>query len=326
MTAAGPPSSSPPAVAAVLGLTAAGKSALGLALAEILGGEILCCDSMQVYRGMDIGTAKPTAAERMAIPHHLLDLTSPGEEFHAAAWATAARGVIADVVKRGRLPIIVGGTGLYFRALVKGLFEAPRPDPAILARHQAEAAEHGIAVLQERLRAIDPEAAARISPGDLVRTSRALEVFEQTGMTISALRRQRAVAPAPLCIFSVLLDFDLAFLRPRIAQRVESMMAVGFLDEVRALRSAGHGGARAMQALGYKQLGQHLDGVLSLEAAVAATKSATVAYARRQRTWFRRETIRLRAQQPLVPTALAELLRGWFLLSGARCPARWSSG
>jgi len=325
MTSLAKPSACLPAVAAVLGPTASGKSALGLALAELLGGEILCCDSMQVYRGMDIGTAKPTTAERMAIPHHLLDLASPGEQFHAAAWATAARGLIADVSRRGRLPIVVGGTGLYYRALVKGLFEAPKPDPAIRARHQAEAAEHGIAVLQERLRAIDPEAAEKILPGDLVRTSRALEVFEQTGMPISALRRQRAVTPPPLCMFTVLLDFDLDALRPRIAQRVDGMMAAGFLDEVRALRAAGHGSARAMQALGYKQLGQYLDGAQSLAAAVAAIKSATAAYARRQRTWFRREPICLRAYRPLVPSALAELLRGWFLLSGAQCPAGWSS-
>ena len=310
--------SCPPPVVAILGPTASGKSALGLTLAELLGGEILCCDSMQVYRGMDIGTAKPSAGERAAIPHHLLDLASPVEQFHAAAWAAAARGIVAEVSSRGRLPIIVGGTGLYYRALVKGLFEAPRPDPEIRARHQAEAKAHGIAALQARLRAIDPEAAAKILPGDLVRTSRALEVFEQTGMTISALRRQKVVAPPPLCLFTVLLDFDLAYLRPRIATRVDAMMAAGFLDEVRALRAAGHGSARAMQGLGYKQLGQHLDGALPLDEAVTGIKFATVAYARRQRTWFRREEIRLRADQPLVASALARLLHGFFRVQGAR--------
>ncbi|MBN2574233.1 MAG: tRNA (adenosine(37)-N6)-dimethylallyltransferase MiaA [Deltaproteobacteria bacterium] len=307
----------PPPVVAILGPTASGKSALALALAEILDGEILCCDSVQVYRGMDIGTAKATPAERAAIPHHLFDLVAPDQQFHAAAWAEAARACVASVVARGRLPIIVGGTGLYYRALVKGLFVAPKADPAIRARHQAEAKEMGIAVLLERLHAIDPEAAAKILPGDLVRTSRALEVYEQTGMTISALRRCRAEKPPPLCLFSVLLDFSLEHLRPRIGSRVDAMMTAGFLAEVRALREAGHVASRAMQALGYKQLGQHLDGALSLDEAISAIKSATVAYARRQRTWFRREEIHLRAGHPLVPGALAGLVRGFFVAQAA---------
>jgi len=302
-----------PPVVAVLGPTASGKSTLGLALAGELDGEILCCDSMQVYRGMDIGTAKPTPGERTAIPHHMLDLVPPGEQFHAAAWAEGARAIIAEVRARGRLPIIVGGTGLYFRALVKGLFEAPRPDPAIRARHQAEAAELGIPALHERLRQVDPEAATKILPGDLLRISRALEVFEQTATPISELRRRNAVAPPSLRVFSIVLEFALDALRPRIAARVDTMMSAGFLDEVRALRAAGHGGARAMQALGYKQLGQHLDGALALDAAVAEIKSATAAYARRQRTWFRREEVHLRAFEPLVPSALAHLIRGWQL-------------
>ena len=302
----------PPAVA-ILGPTASGKSALALDLAERLGGEILCCDSMQVYRGMDIGTAKATPAERAAFPHHLLDLVSPGEQFHAAAWAAAASSLVKDVEQRERLPIIVGGTGLYYRALVRGLFEAPRPDPAIRTRHQNEAASLGVAALHERLRLIDAEAAAKILPGDLVRISRALEVDEQTCVTISEQRRHNAVAPAPVRIFSVLLEFDMDCLRSRIASRVDRMMSAGFLDEVRALRAAGHASARSMQALGYKQLGLHLDGASTLEVAVADIKSATSAYARRQRTWFRREEINLRSYQPLVAPALARLVRGWLL-------------
>jgi tRNA dimethylallyltransferase len=304
----------PPPVVAILGPTASGKSALALELAGQLGGEILCCDSMQVYRGMDIGTAKATPAERAAIPHHLLDLISPGEQFHAAAWAEAAITLIRSAEQRERLPIIVGGTGLYFRALVRGLFEAPRPDLAIRARHQAEAVSLGVPALHERLRLVDPEAAAKILTGDLVRISRALEVYEQTGVTISELRRRQPVAPAPLRVFSVLLEYDLAHLRSRIAERVDHMMAAGFLDEVRGLRAAGFASARSMQALGYKQLGLHLDGALPLDAAVADIKSVTAAYARRQRTWFRREDIDLRSYQAPVPSALAHLLRGWLLL------------
>jgi len=307
------PARAPPVVA-ILGPTASGKSALAMDLARQLGGEILCCDSMQVYRGMDIGTAKPTPEERAAIPHHLLDLVTPAEQFHAAAWAEAARAIIKDAEKRECLPIIVGGTGLYYRALVRGLFEAPRPDPTIRARHQAEAAELGIPTLHKRLSGIDQEAAAKIQPSDLVRISRALEVFEQTGDTISELRRRRPVAPPPLRIFSVLLDFEMDYLRVRIAKRVDHMMAAGFVDEVRSLRATGFASARSMQALGYKQLGRFLDGTLTLEEAVADIKSATASYARRQRTWFRREDIDLRSYQPLVPSALAHLIRGWLII------------
>jgi tRNA dimethylallyltransferase len=306
----------PPPVVAILGPTASGKSTLGLELAARLHGEILCCDSVQVYQGMDIGSAKATAAERAAVPHHLLDVAAPDEQFNAATWAAAARYTIADVSSRGRLPIIVGGTGLYFRALTQGLFEAPRPDPDIRARHQAEAAAYGVEALQERLRIIDPEAASKICPGDLVRTSRALEVYEQTGITISELRKRQAAPPPPLCVFSLLLDYDLDFLRPRIASRVDAMMSAGFLDEVRRLREAGYATARSMQALGYKQLGQHLDGLLSLDEAMAAIRLATAAYARRQRTWFRREDIRLRTHQMLPRDALSGLVRGYFFEQG----------
>jgi tRNA dimethylallyltransferase len=301
----------PEPVVAILGPTASGKSTLGLELAELLGGEIVCCDSAQVYRGMDIGTAKPTAADRKAVPHHLIDLVSPAEQFHAAAWAQAAHRIIAEISARNRLPIIVGGTGLYYRALVRGLFEAPKPDAAIRARHQAEAAAMGTPALHQRLQQVDPEAASEIKPGDLVRISRALEVWEQTGSTISELRRRKAQPPPPLRMFSLVHDFDLDFLRPRIAARVDAMMAAGFFGEVRGLREAGFGSARSMLALGYKQLSECLDGKTDLEAAVAAIKSATVAYARRQRTWFRREEINLRAYRPLVTSALAHLLEEW---------------
>ena len=273
-------------VVAILGPTASGKSELGLALAERLSGEIVCCDSMQVYRGMDIGTCKASKGEQARCPHHLLDLVDPGEPFHAAAWAARARTVIDDIHGRGRTPIIVGGTGLYFRALRVGLFDAPAPDPTIRARHQAEAAALGVPALHQRLRGIDPEAAAKILPGDLVRTSRALEVYEQTGIPISELRRRAVGEPLPGRLFVVVLDYSLDKLRLLIHSRVERMMAAGFLAEVEALRLAGFGHTRALAGLGYKQLGQHLDGQLTLAEAVAQTKTATSAYARRQRTWF----------------------------------------
>jgi tRNA dimethylallyltransferase len=292
-------------VIAILGPTASGKSELGLALAERLSGEIVCCDSVQVYRGMDIGTGKPTREEQTRCPHHLLDLVDPGEPFHAAAWAERARTALDDIHRRGRTPIIVGGTGLYFRALRGGLFDAPPPDPSIRARHQAEAAVLGVPALHRRLQEIDPDAAAKILPGDLVRTSRALEVYEQTGIPISELRRRAARPPLPWRLFVVILDYPIEKLRLRIQARVERMMGAGFLAEVETLRRAGFGRTRALEALGYKQLGQHLDGLLTLEEAVAQTKLATSAYARRQRTWFRREQCDLRAPVFPDPDALA---------------------
>jgi tRNA dimethylallyltransferase len=291
-------------VIAILGPTASGKSELGLALADRLSGEIVCCDSMQVYRGMDIGTGKPTPQEQTRCPHHLFDIVNPDEAFHAAAWATRARAAIDDIHGRGRTPIIVGGTGLYFRALRGGLFEAPPSDPSIRARHQAEATALGVSALHLRLQEIDPEAAAQIKPGDLVRTSRALEVYEQTGIPVSELRRRAARPSLPWRLSVVVLDYPLDKLRPLIHARIDRMMATGFLAEVESLRKAGFGHTRAMAALGYKQLGQHLDGLLTLDEAVLQTKTATSAYARRQRTWFRREEAQLRAAVRPDPDAL----------------------
>jgi len=290
---------------AVLGPTASGKSALGLALAERVGGEIVACDSQQVYIGMDIGTAKPTADEQRRVPHHALDLVRPDELFHAARWAAVARAAIADIAARGRLPIVVGGTGLYYRALVTGLFEAPPPDDGIRARHRAQAAADGVEALHARLAAVDPDAAAAIRVRDLVRISRALEVYEQTGVPITTLRR-RAAPPADLAPTVLLFDPPPVTLRARITARVEQMISAGFLDEVRALRAAGYGPAlKPLQALGYRQLGAVLDGTMSLADAVAETVQATFAYARRQRTWFRKQEAARRFEaEPVIEEAL----------------------
>jgi tRNA dimethylallyltransferase len=295
-------------VLAILGPTAAGKSGLAMAVAEQIGGEIVACDSQQVYAGMDVGTAKPTPDERRRVPHHGLDLCAPGETFHAARWAAVARAAIHGIAGRGRLPIIVGGTGLYYRALTTGLFDAPPPDPELRARHRAEADRGGIEALRARLAAVDPDAASAIGPRDFVRISRALEVFEQTGQTITSLRRQ-AAATRDLAPVALLIDPPLDVLRARIAERLRAMLAAGFLDEVRALRAGGHG-ARPMQALGYQQLSAVLDGTLTLEAATAEIQRVTLAYARRQRTWFKKEPVAARfAAPPPVDRAIA-LLEG----------------
>jgi tRNA dimethylallyltransferase len=273
---------------AILGPTASGKSALGLALAARLDGEIISCDSQQVYAGMDIGTAKATPGERRAVPHHLLDLARPDQAFHAARWAGLARAAIREIVARGRLPIVVGGTGLYYRALTDGLFDAPPPDADIRARHRALAEQHGVEALHGRLRVVDPEAAAAVAPRDLVRISRALEVYEQTGVPITVLRRQ-APPPDDLAPIALVLDPATEVLRERIEARVAHMIDAGFEDEVRLLRAAGFGpGLRPMQALGYKQMNAVLDGACALPVAIAEIVAATVGYARRQRTWFRK--------------------------------------
>ncbi len=296
---------------AVLGPTASGKSGLGLALAERLDGEIVTCDSQQVYIGMDIGTAKPTREERRRVPHHGLDLCHPDEPFHAARWAALARAAIKSIAARNRYPIVVGGTGLYYRALTAGLFDAPLPDETLRARHRELADREGLEALRARLTAVDPEAAAGIAPRDFVRISRALEVYEQTGVAITTLRRQ-AAPPRDLSPTVLLLDPPLAESRARITARVDAMIAAGFLDEVRALHAAGYGPAlRPLQALGYKQLGGVLGGTTSMAEATAEMVRATFAYARRQRTWFKKEAAAARfSAVPEIEVALAAVVAG----------------
>jgi tRNA dimethylallyltransferase len=293
---------------AILGPTASGKSALALDLARRLGGELVCCDSQQVYLGMDVGTAKPTRDERREIAHHVLDVVRPDEAFHAARWAALARAAITDVAARGRLPIVVGGTGLYFRALTTGFFEAPPPDPMIRARHRDEAAALGVEALHARLAGVDAAAASAIGPRDLMRISRALEIYEQTGVPITSLRRE-AASPADLEPRALVLEPPLEELRRRIEERARRMFASGFEDEVRALRAAGYGPAlRPLQALGYAQVGALLDGACTRAEALAATIAATVAYARRQRTWFRKEASAARFEAAPPVTDLAGTL------------------
>jgi len=299
-----------PWAVAVVGPTACGKSDLAMALANRFDAEIVCCDSMQVYKGLDIGTGKPTSDDQRQVRHHLLDVVNPDQEFHAGAWARHARSVLEDICARGKLPIIVGGTGLYFRALTQGLFEAPPSDPEIRARHKAEAEVSGVPQLHARLATIDAEAASRISPNDLVRTSRALEVWEQTGVPIT-VQWKNAQPGRPVNVFQVVFDRPLEDLRARIDRRVDSMMALGFLAEVASLRSTGYAGARALMGLGYKELSQHLEGLHSLAKAVAEIKRTTSAYAKRQRTWFRKDQPEVRLEADPTIGALTAQIEAW---------------
>jgi tRNA dimethylallyltransferase len=275
---------------AIVGPTGSGKSALGLELAETRRGEIVSCDSLQVYRGLDIGSAKPTREERARVRHHLIDIREPDEEFSAADYARLARGAVEDVRDRGRLPILVGGTGLYLRALLVGLFEGPSRDPALRERLEAMADRFGDERLHRLLRRVDPAAAARIHGRDRLRVVRALEVFRATGRPISA---QQQEGLAPLAGFDTLivgLDLPRPELRARMEQRTRAMLDRGLVDEVRGLLARGYSAElRPLQAIGYRQALALVGGRLSAEQALRAIVTESMQYAKRQRTWFRHQ-------------------------------------
>ena len=271
------------------GATASGKSAAALCLAERIGGEIVSADSMQVYRGMNIGTGKPDAECRRRVPHHLIDVVWPWEGFSAQRFVQGASAAIADIRRRGRVPLVVGGTGLYIRALTEGLFEGPSADWALRNRLVALAERYGTRHLHRRLAQVDPAAADAIHPNDLRRIVRALEVHEKTGRPISGEQRQfdRPEAARQRQLF--ILDRRRADLYARIDRRVERMMAEGWLEETRQLLADPAGlGREASQALGYRELAEHLVGRLPLEETVEVIKRHTRQFAKRQLSWFRR--------------------------------------
>jgi tRNA dimethylallyltransferase len=269
-------------VIAVVGPTAAGKSALSLDLARELGGEVVNADAMQLYRGMDIGTAKLTVAERSGIPHHVLDIWEVTRPASVAEYQKLARAAVEDIAARGRVPLLVGGSGLYVRAVLED-FEFPGTDPAIRARLESDLAA-GVP-LYERLRALDPVAAAKILPSNGRRIVRALEVIEMTGRPFTA------TLPSPTPFYdAVQIAVDRDDLDERIAHRVDRMWAAGLLDEVRVLASRGlRDGRTAGRALGYQQALAELDGQLTADQARAETTRLTRRFVRRQRSWFRRD-------------------------------------
>ena len=278
---------SPGRLVVVAGPTGTGKSEIGVALAERLDGEVVNADSMQLYRGMDIGTAKLTPAQRRGVPHHLLDVLGVTETASVAAYQRQARAAVEDVLRRGRTPLLVGGSGLYVQAVIDEI-DFPGTDPVVRGRLEAELAAVGVAALRDRLAGLDPAAAVAIEPRNGRRIVRALEVIELTGRPFTATL-PRPGAPrydaALIC-----LDRDTADLDARLAVRVEQMMAAGFLDEVAALESAGlRRGLTASRALGYRQLLQALDGSVTVPAAAADTVTATRRFVRRQRSWFGRD-------------------------------------
>jgi tRNA dimethylallyltransferase len=277
----------------IVGPTASGKSALALRLARELGGEILSADSMQIYRGFDIGTGKPSAQERAQVPHHFLDVAEPLESWDAARWATEAASVLADVRTRGKLPIVCGGSFLWVRALLYGLADAPRGDDELRARHRALADEQGRPALHTRLAAVDPASAARLAPNDFVRVSRALEVFELSGVPLSQVHAQHGFREQRFPARLVGVARERTELDALIATRVRAMLGAGLVREVEELAAAGFAEARAMGSVGYRQVREALAaGTAGDEALLAdAIMRGTRVFARRQRTWLRDQPV-----------------------------------
>jgi tRNA dimethylallyltransferase len=274
---------------AVVGPTASGKSALALRLAEALGGEIVSCDSLQVYRGLDVGSAKASPAERARVPHHLLDVVEPDQHFSAADYARLGRAALAGIAARRAVPIVAGGTGLYLRALLEGLFEGPARDTALRARFERAAARFGDARLHRLLRRVDPAAAARTAPRDRVRVVRALEVYWTSGRSLTEHQQAPAEPLAGYRVLTVGLAPPRDALRRAVEERTEAMFARGLLEEVRALVARHGPDLRPLRAIGYRQALAHLQGTLDEARARHDMVADTMRYAKRQMTWFRHQ-------------------------------------
>ena len=276
-------------VICVVGPTASGKTRMGVALAQLLDGEVVSVDSMQIYRRMDIGTAKPTPEEMEGVPHHMIDVAEPEEAWSVARYVEQATECVEDIVRRGKRPILVGGTGLYLDALVSGRGFAVQ-STGWRQKLQAQAATEGMAPLREKLREVDPAAYERIQPADEKRTIRALEVWYETGKTITQHNIETQQQPPRYQAVTIGLNFqERPWLWRRIDQRVDEMMALGLAEEVNTLLASGiRRDCTAMQAIGYKELAAAVTGQGDLATAVAEVKLRTRQYAKRQLTWFRR--------------------------------------
>ena len=285
----------------VAGPTASGKTALGVALAKATGGEVISCDSMQIYRGMDIGTAKPTRDEMENIPHYMLDVANPDEDFSVSRYCSLAEPILQDILRRGKTAIIVGGTGLYMDALMRGNAFAPCPSTGMREKLEAQADEKGMEAMLSLLHSIDPDAAQKLHLKDRKRILRALEVFYETGETITEHNRKtQEIPPKYQPVWFALEDENRADLYARIDRRVEVMLEDGLLEEIKTLLASGiPEKCTAMQAIGYKEFVAALNGDCTLEEATAQVQQASRNYAKRQLTWFRRnKSIHWLVRQP----------------------------
>lgn len=302
------------ALLVITGPTASGKTSLGLELARIFQGELIGADSVQVYRGFDIGSSKPTAQELTGITHHLLDVRDAEQPLDAVDFAALADAAIADVCRRGHAPIVVGGSGLWLRALLRGLVQLPPVDPAIRDRLDREARELGVPALHARLQGVDPLAAADIHPHDRVRVVRALEVHEQTGSPLGSLRAAHALGAPRYRALRIVLEVPPEELTKRIELRTHQMLAQGFVEEVRALLSRHARSVRPLGAVGYREMVEHLCDGVSLEETIRKINQSTRIYARRQRTWLNNEPGELwqtTRDEVLAPEGLARLKAFW---------------
>jgi len=277
-----------PRVVILVGPTGVGKSKLAIELAEALEGEVVSADSMQVYRHMDIGTAKPTVDEQKRIRHHLIDIVTPDQPFHARLYQRMGRNTIDQLYRSGKTIWVVGGTGLYIKTLTQGIFNSPKIDPNVRERLKQEAKEKGEDFLYQRLKSVDPKTASCLHPRDLFRTIRALEVFDSIGIPISFFREQHRFGERPYQTLKIGIEMDRMALYHRIEERVNQMIERGFLQEVRGLMEMGYGAElKPMQSLGYKQMVQFLSKKIGWTEAVRQIKRDTRHYAKRQWTWFK---------------------------------------
>ncbi|MFH1335917.1 MAG: tRNA (adenosine(37)-N6)-dimethylallyltransferase MiaA [Candidatus Zixiibacteriota bacterium] len=274
----------------ILGPTCVGKTQVSLKLADILKGEIISFDSRQIYQFMDIGTAKPTKEEREKIHHHLIDVIPPDQKFSAADYSKKAREIITQIFEKGKQPIAVGGSGLYLKALIKGFFQGPPADQGIRERLKREAQTSGEISLFDRLKKIDPQAAERIHPHDLVRIVRALEIYELTGKPITDCQQEGQYEPYPTSFIKIGLSLDMRVLYERINQRVEEMVEQGLLEEVKNLKEIWDVlELKAFKTVGYREMILYLNGDLDFKGAIEKIKTNTRHYAKRQMTWFRKD-------------------------------------
>lgn len=277
-----------PRVVILVGPTGVGKSQWAIEWAEELGGEIISADSMQVYRYMDIGTAKPTLNDQKRVRHHLIDLVNPDQPFHAALYRTLGRKTIGQLSQDKKPIWVVGGTGLYIKTLLQGLFSSPKIDSQTREDLKREAKEKGADALYERLKKVDPQTASQLHPNDLFRMIRALEVYDSTGVPISFYREQHRFGERPYVTFKIGLEMNRERLYPRIERRVDQMLKEGFLEEVERLMEMGYGPElKPMQSLGYKQMVQFLLKEIGWDEGVRQMKRDTRHYAKRQWTWFK---------------------------------------